>query len=70
MMSKATDKSAAFLQALSVSTEEKPAIAAKAEARSDVKRHLMAAVRDTTRRRPAELAQDFQRAQIFNEPVR
>src|SRR6516165_6319217 len=44
-------------------------VAAEAEARCDIERHLMAPVRNAARRRPTVLAQHLQRAEIFDEPV-
>ena len=44
-------------------------VAAEAEAGRDVERHLVAAVRDAARRRPAVLLEHVERAQIFDQAV-
>src|SRR5450631_760490 len=44
-------------------------VAAETEARRDVERHLVAAVRNAARGRPAVLAQHVERAQVLDEAV-
>ncbi len=44
-------------------------IAAQAEAGGDVERHLVAAMGDQARGRPAGLVDDIERAQIFNKAI-
>ena len=45
-------------------------IAAQAESRSNVQRHLMSPVRHATARRPTGNLENFQRPLIFAQPVR
>src|SRR6266849_312647 len=45
-------------------------IAAEAEPRCDIERHLMAAMRNTAARRPAQGLQDAERALIFAKSIR
>ena len=44
-------------------------VAAEAEAGRDVERHLVSAMRDAAARRPAELLEHIERAQVFDEAV-
>src|SRR5436309_14339083 len=44
-------------------------VTAKPQAGGDVQRHLVTAVRDAARRRPAMLGQDVQCPEVFNETV-
>src|SRR5438477_2018426 len=45
-------------------------VAAEAEARGDIERHLLPAMRDAAARRPAALPEHIEGAQVLDQPVR